>query len=599
MAIGLASDDPIVLRTYIERYRVVFRTRLISVVALVAAVAASLSPVTALQFGVVHFLLFGLFIWAVEHAARRLDDPRTAERLTLQSLVLSFVIACHGSWLAFHVNGVAPSLHVECLLLVITLIMLAGLQVHLSATGFLLSVAPHAVTLFLITRPERTGDLTPHIWGGGMFVGAILAASWRQQSSDRLSALAAADLAHRNTELQAAVAVAEAASRAKTDFLAVTSHEVRTPLNAVLVMAAVLAREVKSRRHAELARGIETAGGMLLHLLNAILEFTRAEAGKATLHLDSVHLPTLVARVEGVWRMRCEEGGLAFRSEIAGPAEALTVAADAGRLEQTLVNLISNAVKFSPPGAEVVARCEAVLAPGGRSRLRFEVLDAGPGVAPEDHARIFEAYEQTDLGREVGGSGLGLAICRSNVALMDGTFGRDDRPEGGSAFWFEFEAALADPADRAESGASSGVRMPAGLRILAAEDHPTNRQILKLILDPLGVDLTLVDNGAEAAEAAYAGYDIILMDAKMPVMDGTAATRQIRADEARTGRHTPIIMVTANVFPADIERYLAAGADRVLAKPIDVRQLLDAMAEAAGDDRKADDAPKAAATKAG
>jgi CheY-like chemotaxis protein len=182
---------------------------------------------------------------------------------------------------------------------------------------------------------------------------------------------------------------------------------------------------------------------------------------------------------------------------------------------------------------------------------------------------------------------------------MDGAFGRDDRPDGGSAFWFEFEAALADMADAAESGASSGVPEPTGLRILAAEDHPTNRQVLKLILDPLGVDLTLVDNGAQAVEAAHAGYDIILMDAKMPVMDGMAATQRIRADEAGTGRRTPIIMVTANVFPADIEGYLAAGADRVLSKPIDVHRLLDAMAEAAGDDLTAGDGPRETMAAAG
>jgi signal transduction histidine kinase len=579
LAIGLASDDPVVLRTYIERYRGVIRTRLIAVTALIVAVALSFSPTTALQFAGVHYLLFGLFLWAIEYAAIRLDDPRTAGRLRLQTLVLSCLIACHGAGLALYVNGIAPRLHVECLLLVMTLVMLSGSQVHLSAVGFLLSAFPPALALFIISRPEQAGELTPHLWGGGLFVFAILAASWRQLGSDRTSAIAAADLARRNAELHAAVAIAEAASRAKTDFLAVTSHEVRTPLNAVLTMAGVLSRELKVRRHAELASSIESAGGMLLQLLNGILEFTRSEAGKSTLHLGDVHLPSVFARVDAVWRMRCEETGLAFRWEIDGPLEALTASVDAGRLEQTLVNLISNAVKFSPPGAEIVTRCCVDPLPDQRVRLRFEVLDRGPGVAPQDHARIFEAYEQTDLGRSAGGSGLGLAICKSNIALMGGDFGRDDRPEGGSAFWFEFEAAVLDGTGLGADAHPDRAEVRTGLRILAAEDHPTNRQVLKLILEPLGVDLTLVNDGAQAVESAAAGYDVILMDAQMPVLDGAAATAQIRSNELQTGRRTPILMVTANVFPSDVERYLAAGADQVLAKPIDVRLLFEAVAE--------------------
>jgi len=600
LGIGLASDDPVVLQTYVERYRVVFRTRLISVTALVAAVAASFSVVTALQFAVVHYALFGLFIWAVEHAARRLDAPKAALRLKRQSLVLGLLVSCHGCALAYYVNGAAPALHVECVLLVITLFMLSGLQVHLSTAGFLLTVLPPAVTMFLITRPEQTGELTPHIWAGGMFMFAILAASWRQQASDRASALTAADLAHRNDELRAAVAVAEAASRAKTDFLAVTSHEVRTPLNAVLTMAGVLARELRVRRHAELARNIETAGGMLLQLLNGILEFTRSEAGKATLLLAPVEVPALVARLEAVWRTRCDEGGLTLGIEIADAARDLAVVADAGRLEQTLVNLISNAVKFSPPGGEIVLRCEARAAPAERGGLRFEVLDRGPGVAPADHARIFEAYEQTDLGREAGGTGLGLAICRSNIALMDGRFGRDDRPGGGSAFWLEFEAPLADRASLASAAEAPAAGPARPLRILAAEDHPTNRQVLQLVLAPAGVELTLVEDGAQAVEAAaQGGYDLILMDAKMPVMDGATATARIRAHEAGGGRRTPIVMVTANVFPADIELYRSAGADRVLAKPIDVRQMLSVMAELTADDAPAAGVAAEARARAG
>lgn len=581
--IGLTPGDPIVLRNYVDRYRTVLRTRLISVAALVAAVASSVSVNIALQFAVVHFLLFGLSLWAVDHAAKNLEAPLAAKLLQDRSRILSFLISCHAVWLALYVNVVAPTLHVECVVLVITLFVLSSLQVHLSPSGFVLSVAPPVAAFFMITGPEQVGDVGPRVWAGSIFVVATLAAAWRQQRSDRDSAITAADLARRNKELVEAVSLAETASRAKSDFLAVTSHEVRTPLNAVLVMAGVLSRELKSRRHSELARSIETAGAMLLQLLNGILEFSRFETGKATLHSGPAHLPSLVERIDLVWRMRCQEAGVTLRCDVSGLAPAPWVVADTGRVEQVLVNLVSNAVKFSPDGAEVLVQASSVALPDGRAKLRFEVLDRGPGVSPQDHARIFEAYEQTALGRDAGGAGLGLAICRSNIALMDGRFDRDDRPGGGSVFWFEFEADLA-AAPEAESSPNAPEVSFAKLRILAADDHPINREVLKLILDPAGADLCLVEDGQQAVEAARAGYDIILMDAKMPVMDGAVATMQIRKEEARTGRRTPIVMLTANVFPADIARYIAAGADRVLAKPINVKELLAVVAELSDDD---------------
>jgi signal transduction histidine kinase/AmiR/NasT family two-component response regulator len=577
MTFGWASDDPILLRTYIARYRVVFRVRLISVTALGLAVALSFSPMIALGFVAVQYLLFGLFIWTVEHANRRWDHPATPRQLRLQSLLLGFLIACHGNWLALYVNAAAPGLHVESVLLVITLFLLAGLQVHLSVPSLLLNVAPSFVSLFLITRPEQAGDLAPHLWAGGLFCFAILAASWRQQSTDHQSGLAAAALARRNEELQAALVVAEAASRAKTEFLAVTSHEVRTPLNAVLTMAGVLAREVRNRRHAHLARTIESAGGMLLQLLNGILDFTRAEAGKATLNLTAFDIESLIARLEAVWLPRCQQAGLTLRCEIEAPADCGRVQADAGRIEQTLVNLISNAEKFSPPGAEILVRCHATSAAPDHVGLRFEVLDRGPGVAPQDQVRIFEAFEQTDSGRDKGGAGLGLAICRSNVALMGGAFGRDDRPGGGSKFWLELDAVRADGADPMADDAPPSLVVARRLRVLAADDHPTNREVLRLLLEPFDIDLDLVDDGAQAAAAAGGAYDLILMDAKMPVMDGAEATRRIRAAELGRARRTPIIMVTANIFPDDVERYVTAGADEVLGKPIDVRKLLETI----------------------
>lgn len=437
MAAANFLEDPIVLATYVERFRVVFRTRLVSVTALVLAVGMSFSAVTAAQFAVAHYALFALYIWAVEHAGRRSDEPRVVARLKVQSLVLSCLIACHSTWLAIHVDAAAPTLHPETVLLLITLTVLAGLQVHLSWTSFLLTMAAPLMGLAFITRHDAEGSLTAHLWAGVLFSFAILAASGRQQLSDRQSARAAADLARRNAELEAALVDAEAASRAKSDFLALTSHEVRTPLNAVLGMAGVLARETTSPRHGKLARGIELAGGSLLRLLNGILELTRLDAGAA---------------------------------------------------------------RASP--AEITALMERV------------ETGAQPGEPPAIPER--------------------------------------------------------DPSTDAEPGRR--------LRILAAEDNAANRQVLKLILTQPGLDLEIVEDGAQAVAAFAAGdFDVVLMDARMPVMGGLDAVRAIRHLEAASGRRTPIAMVTANTFPDDIAAYEAAGADRVVPKPIEVSTLLGCL----------------------
>ncbi len=606
------QDDRIVLQTYIERFAVVFRTRLVSVTALALALAVCVSPTLSIQYGVVHFALYGLYMLAVGHARRQISAPGAFARLRWRSAVIGGLIAFHGAWLAWHLDSIAPALHTEAVLLAMTLFILAGLQVHLSNIGFLVAVTPPLIILGLLTRADNTqGALTTHLWAGGVFCFAMLASAWRQYASDRQSAAAAAVLAHRNAELQTALTRAEAASRAKTDLLACTSHEVRTPLNAVMTMAAVLAREASSPRHLELARGVEAAGGMLTRLLNGVLDFTRQEPGMNVLRPERIDVAELLSQIAAVWRPKCDQAGLILRIEPPAPPSdpahgdrAWILDADLGRVEQTIVNLVANAVKFTPRGSEILVRAQArLLAPDAdtppRAALRFEVVDGGPGVSEADRERIFEAYEQTGAGRLAGGAGLGLAICRRNMELIGGRIGyearpRDDTGQGGSIFWIEFEAPLTAPA------ASTPARLlppaarplvpaqPAGrrLRILAAEDNPANREVLRLIFEMVDVGLDMVENGQEAVEAAArslaggAPYDIILMDANMPVLDGVEAVREIRAAEAaadRDGspaRRTPIAMVTANVFDEDIARYLEAGADQVVPKPIEVRALL-------------------------
>lgn len=623
MTVASPQDDPNVLQTYIERYAVVFKTRLISVTALCVALAVCISPMLGVQYAVLHLPLYAIYILAVRQAGRHADDPRAFARLRWQSIFMSGLIALHGAWLAFHIDVVAPQFHTEAVLLALTLFILAGLQVHLSGIGFVVAVTPPLISLGIITRVESgDGGLTPHLWGGGVFCFAMLASAWRQYTSDRQSAYAAAVLAHRNAELQSALNDAEAANRAKTDFLACTSHEVRTPLNAVITMAGVLAREAASPRHAELARGVEAAGGMLTRLLNGVLDFTRQEPGMGVLRPERIDVAELLSQIASVWRPKCDQAGLVLRIEapedltgVDGAPCPWIVDADLGRVEQTVVNLVANAVKFTPRGGEIVVRAEARLVPTDpgaprRAALRFEIVDGGPGVPEADRARIFEAYEQTESGRLAGGTGLGLAICRRNMELIGGRIGRDERPRdeagrGGSIFWLEFEAPLTASVARAEPvvlgpaavavqavAAQTAPDEAAGprLRILAAEDNPANREVLKLIFEMFDVDLEMVENGREAVQAVTLArlsgrpYDIVLMDANMPVLDGLGAVREIRAAgetvAALTGLpapRTPIAMVTANVFPEDVARYIEAGADQVIAKPIEVRALLDCI----------------------
>jgi len=250
------------------------------------------------------------------------------------------------------------------------------------------------------------------------------------------------------------------------------------------------------------------------------------------------------------------------------------VRSDRGRIEQTLVNLVSNAVKFTPPGAAITVR--AMPTDGG---ARLEVLDGGPGVPEADRERIFRPFEQTQEGRSAGGAGLGLSICTGNARVIGGEIGCDRDERGRSRFWFT--CALSPSQGDADGSTETvePVEVRPGLRILAAEDNLANRRVLQALLAPSEVDLTFAEDGAQAIEALRAGrFDCILMDANMPVMDGVEAVRQIRAEDLAGG--ASIHMLTANVFDEDVARYLAAGADGVLTKPIQLTELFRVLASA-------------------
>jgi signal transduction histidine kinase len=391
-------------------------------------------------------------------------------------------------------------------------------------------------------------------------------------------------------EAQAMRRAAEAASRAKSDFLAVTSHEVRTPLNAVLGLAEALKSEPLTERQASLVDGVLDAGAMLLRLLNAVLDVTRIESGKMELDVEAFDMGRCVETVVEIWRPRAAERAVNLTLRMDPLPDGQGLLSDRGKIEQVLVNFISNALKFTPVAGSIDVRLIA-REDRGRPTIRLEVADQGPGVPVAERERIFRPFEQTAAGREAGGAGLGLSICAGHAALLGGSIGVDGAPGGGARFFIEFPAEFAavgaaplvidgpapslapDPA----ALVSAPTGEPAALRVLAAEDHPANRLVLQALLEPVGVAVTFVENGREAVEAVVASaYDLVLMDVNMPVMDGVSALKAIRelsGDPART----PVHMVTANVFEEDVRRYLDAGADGVLKKPIDVRELFALM----------------------
>ena len=390
-----------------------------------------------------------------------------------------------------------------------------------------------------------------------------------------------------NLDLEALIAeakaqseAAEAANLAKSAFLAVTSHEIRTPLNAVLGLAEALKREELNPRQSGLVQGVIDSGAMLLRLLNAVLDLSKIEAGKMTVEMGAFDLRRTLATLVDMWRPRAEELGVELCADLVGLPVACRMVTDVGKIEQALINLISNAIKFSPAGGRVLVRATAVRGEGDWT-ARVEVHDQGEGVPESERELIFKPFEQTKLGRDAGGAGLGLSICAGNLALLDGAIGCDELPGGGGLFWFAFPAGLAG----ADVDEVTDPVIPAlsveGLRILAAEDNPANRRVLEALLAPAGVAVTFVEDGQAAVAAAAAlPFDLILMDANMPRMNGVEAVRAVRG-MGGSATILPIYMLTANVFDEDIARYHAAGVNGVLKKPIEVRELYATLASAA------------------
>jgi signal transduction histidine kinase/ActR/RegA family two-component response regulator len=437
-----------------------------------------------------------------------------------------------------------------------------------------------AETLFQSVDAANLGALLDGfvVTGAGRYVGVgagvhVLQAgnAIHRRRAEAMSRLAR-DLAHAEQK-------ARASSRAKSEFLAVMSHEIRTPLNGVLGVAGLMERELTDETMRPYVRTILDSGSSLLRLLTDALDMSRAEAGLMTFETVPVHLDQLAADLMALWTPRAGEKGLTLQVTH-DTTDRDWVLGDEMRLKQLFNNLIGNALKFTRSGGvhvHVETRPD-----GDRTGLVATIDDSGPGVPDEAAATIFEPFNIGRAGREGAGAGLGLAICRQIVERMEGIISVERSPQGGARFRFSVCLACAGPEQRAAAVRMVEPTPHETLHVLVVDDNATNRFVAGKVLALFGCTHEFAEDGEQAVAAvSRAAYDLVLMDIKMPVMDGVAATRAIRA-LAGPGAAVPILALTANADPRDEIEYRSAGMDGVAQKPIQPDALLNAIRRVLG-----------------
>lgn len=397
-----------------------------------------------------------------------------------------------------------------------------------------------------------------------------------------LAEIISSALIRRDTKqaLQRAKEAAEAANRAKSEFLASMSHELRTPLNGILGYAQLLRRDpTLGPPQIESIAAIEGCGEHLLTLIGDLLDLAKIEAGRMDIESQSVNVDDFLHQVADVARIRATQAGLRFSYETMSALPAV-IRTDERKLRQVLLNLLGNAVKFTDRGS-VCFRVSAAAAGAARTRLRFEIADTGIGIAATEVERIFDPFHQVrERHRPIEGTGLGLAISQRLVSLLGGKLTVASTPAEGSTFTVEIEASLGEMAATRSTHAAVAIVGYNGRRrrILVADDKADNRQILGRLLQSLGFEVDEAENGARAVELAVTrSPDLIFMDLVMPVKDGFEAIRELREQGGELAR-IPIVAVSASAFDTTRANSVRAGCDEFIAKPVRLDEVMEVLA---------------------